>query len=127
MSSPNSNQSNNKDTGIALTLLLAIYGFFSTREPILLPIISVLILTATLPVIFFYPGKIWFSFSELLGTIMSKIILTVVFFLVVAPIGLFRRLLKADPLQLKLWKNNDASVFRQRRRQIIPKNLEPPY
>lgn len=128
MDSHNSNQSSrNKDTGIALTLLIALYTFFSTGKMILLAVIAMLVATATVPVIFSTPGKFWLKFSELTGTIMSKIILTVVFFFIVFPIGFFRRSTGADPLQLRLWKQENPSVFRQRKQQTTPKKLELPY
>ena len=46
-------------------------------------------------------NKIWFKFGFLLGKIISPIVMGIIFFLVVTPIGLFMRLLKKDILNLK--------------------------
>jgi polyferredoxin len=51
---------------------------------------------------------LWFKFGILLGKLISPIIMGVVFFLVVTPIGLIMRLFKKDLLKLK---KNDAKSY----------------
>jgi hypothetical protein len=46
-------------------------------------------------------NKIWFKFGIFLGKIISPIVMGIVFFIVVTPIGLLMRLLKKDLLNLK--------------------------
>ena len=46
-------------------------------------------------------NKIWFKFGIFLGNIISPIIMAIVFFLIVTPIGLIMRVLRKDPLNLK--------------------------
>ena len=46
-------------------------------------------------------NKIWFKFGIFLGNIISPIIIAIVFFLVVTPVGLIMRVLGKDPLNLK--------------------------
>ena len=46
-------------------------------------------------------NKIWFKFGLFLGKIISPIVMGLIFFLVVTPIGLFMRLLGKDLLNLK--------------------------
>ena len=50
-------------------------------------------------------NKIWFKFGILLGKIVSPIILGVIFFFVVTPIGLIMRILGKDLLNLKFNAN----------------------
>ena len=50
-------------------------------------------------------NKIWFKFGMLLGKIVSPLIMGIIFFLVVTPIGLIMRLLGKDVLNLKYNKN----------------------
>ena len=50
-------------------------------------------------------NKIWFKFGILLGKIISPLVMGLIFFLVVTPIGLFMRLLNKDLLKLKFNKN----------------------
>ena len=54
-------------------------------------------------------NKIWFKFGVLLGKIVSPIIMVIIFFLVVSPIGLIMKILKKDILNLKL--NKDQSYW----------------
>ena len=53
-------------------------------------------------------NKLWFRFGLFLGKIISPIIMGVIFFLVVTPIGLFMRLLGKDVLNLKLNKKKSS-------------------
>ena len=50
-------------------------------------------------------NKIWFKFGILLGKIVSPLIMGIIFFLVVTPIGLLMRLLGKDLLNLKYNRN----------------------
>ena len=53
-----------------------------------------------------YPlNKLWFKFGIFLGTIISPLVMGIIFFIVVTPIGLLMRLLNKDLLKLKLNKN----------------------
>ena len=54
-------------------------------------------------------NKFWFKFGLLLGRVISPIVMGVIFFLVVTPIGFVMRLLGKDILQLK--KTNDKSYW----------------
>jgi len=48
---------------------------------------------------------LWFKFGIFLGKIMSPLIMGIIFFLVVTPIGLIMRLFRKDILNLKYNKN----------------------
>ena len=53
-----------------------------------------------------YPlNKIWFKFGLLLGRIVSPLVMVIIFFLVVTPIGLLMRILNKDLLNLKFNKS----------------------
>jgi len=54
-------------------------------------------------------NKLWFKFGIFLGTIVSPLIMGIIFFFVVTPIGLFMRLLGKDLLNLK--NNNKKSYW----------------
>ena len=54
-------------------------------------------------------NHIWAKFGFLLGKIISPLIMMIIFFGVVTPIGLFMKLLKKDLLSLK--KNNDKTYW----------------
>ena len=49
--------------------------------------------------------KVWMAFSIILGFFMSRVILTVLFYLVLTPIGILMKLLGKDILNQKIEKN----------------------
>jgi len=70
---------------------------------------------------------IWFGFSHILGTVISKIILTIVYILLVIPVGIFRRLIGKDSLQLSEFKKGNNSVMKTRNYNFSSKDIEYPY
>ena len=50
-------------------------------------------------------NKLWFKFGILLGTIVSPIVMGIIFFIVVTPISLIMKILGKDILNLKKNKN----------------------
>ena len=54
-------------------------------------------------------NKLWFKFGLLLGKIISPLVMGIIFFLVVTPIGLLMRMLKKDLLNLKF--NDEKSYW----------------
>ena len=60
-----------------------------------------------------YPlNKIWFKFGILLGKFVSPIVLGIIFFFVVTPIGILMKILGKDLLNLK--NNNENSYWIKR-------------
>ena len=51
--------------------------------------------------------KIWMSFAIIIGWVMTRVILSVLFYLIISTIGIFARLVGKDFLNLKS-KNNDS-------------------
>ena len=116
-----------KDTGMAMVLICLLLGYWG-KFPKFLPVaIVLLILTMAWPKAFRPLAVFWFGLSHLLGSVMSRVILTVLFFLVVTPIGVIRRWTGADALQLKKWKQGQDSVFVVREGVVQGKDLEAPY
>ena len=54
-------------------------------------------------------NKIWFYFGIFLGKIVSPLIMAIIFFIVVTPIGFIMRLLKKDILNLRF--NNNKTYW----------------
>ena len=108
-------------------LILLLLGYWG-KLPQFLPLaIAALLLTMAWPKAFKPLAGFWFGLSHLMGNVVSRIILTLLFFLLVTPIGLIRRWCKADSLQLKKWKQGNGSVFVIREGVITGKDLENPY
>ena len=85
-------------------LIISLYPLIS-NEPIRIwsVILSLvfLIITIIRPNLFTYLNRLWVKFGILLGRIISPIVMGLVFFFVVTPIGLLVRILKKDVMGLK--------------------------
>ena len=56
-----------------------------------------------------YPlNKLWFKFGILLGNVISPVVMGIVFFLVVTPIGLIMKILRKDLLRKKIDKRKNS-------------------
>jgi len=64
---------------------------------------------------------LWLKFAELLGGVMSKIILSIVYFVFLVPIALLYRLIKKNPLILKRQKD---SYYMERNKEYSSKDIE---
>ena len=64
---------------------------------------------------------LWMKFAELLGLVMNKVILSLVFFIFLVPVALLSRLFRKNPLRNKREK---ASYFSDRNFTYTKKSLE---
>ncbi len=116
-----------KDAGMAVVLILLLLGIF-LKQKVFYPIAAAaLAVNMILPGIYKPFAVIWFGIANFLGPIMSKVLLTVVYILLVVPIGLLRRLLGKDSLQLKKFKKDASSIFRDRDHLFQSTDIENPY
>jgi hypothetical protein len=115
------------DAGMAAVLIMLLIGLF-TRKVIFYQIgIPLLVINMIIPV-FFYPFAIlWFGLSGLMGNILSRIILSIVYIFMVVPVGLIRKLAGKDPLKLRGFKQADHSVMIRRDHIYTSSDLEKPF
>ena len=103
--------SSNKSFGVVffvVFLLIALYPLINNEEVRAWSLITsvIFLILGLLNSKFLNPlNKLWFKFGILLGKIISPIIMGIIFFLVVTPIGLIMRILGKDVLNLKYNKN----------------------
>ena len=69
------------------------------------------------PSIFKLPNFIWSKFGIVLGKLISPIVLFIIFFLLITPIGLLMRLIGKDLLNEKI-SNNIKSYWIKRKNQM---------
>ena len=116
-----------KDTGMAMVLLLLLFSAAFKREMLVTTAIVALVADMTFPQLYRPVAVLWLGLSHLLGTVVSKILLTLVFFGVVTPIGLARKLLGFDSLKLKDFKSGEDSVMVIKNHIFTGKDIEKPY
>ena len=103
----NIKRKNNITFGILFFIFFLIIGLcpLISNEPIRIwsIIVSLVFLTVTIikPNLFTFLNKLWIKFGILLGKIISPIVMGLVFFFVVTPIGIFVKVLKKDVMGLK--------------------------
>ena len=69
-------------------------------------------------------NKLWFKFGILLGSVVSPIVLGIVFFVVVTPLGIIMRILNKDLLKLKMYKNiNTYWIDREKEKSSMKKQF----
>ena len=56
----------------------------------------------------------WIKFGELLGRIVAPIVMAIIYFMIVTPIGLFMRLIGKDFLNTKFSNDNSYWIKRQK-------------
>lgn len=111
----NNNKPSNKNFGIVFFIVFLLVAFYPLTFNGEIKIWSLLI-----SLIFLLLGimnskiltplnKTWYKFGIILGKIVSPIIMGILFFLVVTPIGLIMRVFKKDILNLKY--NNDKTYW----------------
>src|SRR4029434_4475306 len=113
--------------GRAMVLLRLIFSITLKRNELVLNALVLQVIAMTVPRIFAPIAVIWLGLSHRLGAVMSRVVLTVIFFLVVTPIGLVRRLLGKDSLRLRAFKASDDSVLLSRNHIFSDADLERPY
>jgi hypothetical protein len=115
-----------KDTGLAVVLILLIIEYIKRPNWLTVAAMTVLVLVMTWPSLFKPLARIWFGFSHILGGVVSKVLLTLVFFIVVTPIGLIRKVFGADPMKLSIWKKSSNSVLVDRNHSYTKEDIEKP-
>lgn len=89
-------------------LIIATYPLINNGELRIWPLIllSVFLILGLLNSKILYPlNKIWFKFGLLLGRIVSPLVMAIIFFLVVTPIGLLMRILDKTKQDLNFNKD----------------------
>ncbi|GFK93377.1 hypothetical protein NNJEOMEG_01209 [Fundidesulfovibrio magnetotacticus] len=116
-----------RDTGMALVLVCLLAAWFTANRTWLGVGILLLVLDMTWPSAFKVPAKLWLGLAHALGTVMSKLLLSVVFFTVLTPMGLLRRAMGKDSMQVRRFKSGPESVFRERGHTFTAADIETPY
>ena len=115
------------DSGMALVLIALICLAVFKKNEFLWVAIVLLVLDMIFPMIFKPFAFLWFGLSRVLGTVMSKIMLALVFFLVVFPMGFIRSILGKDSLRLHQFRKEKTSVFAERNHEYTAADLDKPY
>lgn len=82
-------------------------GKFQTVAPFILALGAVLVISGlVLPKLLVIPNRLWMRLAEVLSFVMTGIVLAIVFFLLITPLGFFRRLTGGDSLNRRAAPSN---------------------
>ena len=99
-------------------------GKFHDLRQVTMPIGGLLVvLGLVLPRALVLPNKVWMALAEVLSFIMTRVILAFVFFAIVTPIGVIKRLFGWDPLHRRA-PANDSYWQPYSERQRNPRHYE---
>jgi hypothetical protein len=79
------------------------------------------------PRVLIYPNKAWMLLAEVLAFVSTRIILGIVFFFIVTPIGFIKRLMGWDPLSRRARSSGESHWKPYSERQRDPRHFEKMY
>ena len=118
------NREKNIETCLVLATALVIFYCFNGSTYILYAAIVIGIIGLFFDTIAGWITKAWYKLAEVLGAVMSKVLLSIVFFVFLFPIAMLYRLFNKDNLQLK---RNSDTYWVKRDHQFVKKDLEHPW
>lgn len=115
------------DSGMAIVLILLLISLFSGNFLYFKIAIPVLIMNMIYPKFYHYFAIFWLGLSHIIGTIVSKVLLTIVYFLVVFPVAMLRKMMGKDTLQLKQFKKSSSSAMHIRNHRFNADDVKHPF
>ncbi len=116
-----------KDAALAIVLILLVVFRVTGNIALVMPAVVVLVIAMTWPTFFNPLAYVWFGLTELLSMVVAKILLTVVFFLIVTPVGLFRKIMGKDVMALKKWQQGKGSALTIREHKFSAADFSQPF
>ena len=116
-----------RDTGMAMVLLLLLIYLKTRRDGLVYAAMILHVVNMIVPRVYAPVAVLWLGLSHVLGTIISKVLLSILFFGLVTPIGVLRRLFGKDSLKLRAFKANKESAMSVRNHLFVGRDIERPY
>jgi hypothetical protein len=116
----------NQETILAIVLGMLVIWYFTDFAPLIpssLILIAIGLFSQTISGIITF---LWLKLSHVMGFVMSKVILSAVFFLFLFPIALLARTFSKNPLQLKKVASGE-SYYQTRDHLYKKEDLENPW
>lgn len=114
-------------SGLALLLILLLVYLFAENKAVIQIAVVLTVLLMVWPAPFRYFAILWFGLADVLGYVVSRIILTVVYLILVVPVGILKRESLRRSLKLNLFKKGNESVFTIRNHTFTGDDLLKPF
>ena len=116
-----------KDTSLAFIFIFTILTLYKKEFDFVYPALAFSLISMTFPNLFKPLAYLWFGFAEIMGTIMSKILLSLVFFVIITPLTVLIKMMGVDSMRIKEWHNGKDTAFIDRNHQFTKADIEKPY
>lgn len=115
------------DTGMAMVLICLLLGYFTKNILYYKLGIPLLVINMAFPM-FYYPfAMVWLGLTNLLGIVVSRILLSVVYVLFLMPVGMIRRAMGKDALGLTGFRKGTGSVMISRDIEFTSNDIKNPF
>ena len=112
---------------MAMTLICLLLGYFTKNNMYYMAAIPVLVINMAFPMLYYPFAILWFGLTSLLGEVLSKVLLSAVYIIVLMPMGIIRRMMGRDSMQLKGFKKDNSSVMVTRNHDFTTNDIVNPY
>jgi hypothetical protein len=102
------------ETGLVFTLMALLAGLFADLNFFYFVATGLLLMILIVPQVFRPLAYVWFGFSKLLSWIMSRILLSVIYYLLVMPVGILRKISGHDRLRIRQFNKTTSSTWETR-------------
>ncbi len=116
-----------RDTALAFAFLSLLIWFFVRETYLVYTCMGIVLLAMIWPSSMVWPARVWFGFSHIIGTFMSKVLLSIIYGLILMPVSLVRRIMGKDSMQRKAYKAAQGSAFVVREHTYNKDDLTHPY
>lgn len=116
----------NIEFGMLVTLVLLVITLWKRNDWYMYAIVT-LAAAMLVPVLYTPFAWLWFRMAKLLEQTTSKAILFLIFFIIITPVGIIRRLTGKEALQLKRFHKDKRSVFEVKKLHYTRKDMEKQY
>lgn len=114
-------------SGMAVVLILLVIGLITKEETWYKIAIGALLMDMVFPMFYFPFALLWYGLADIMGSVASRILLTVIYLVIVLPVALVRRISGKDPLLLGKFKKGTSSVMKIRNHIFTAQDLEEPF
>lgn len=116
-----------RDTCLAISFLLLLIWFFTKIAGFAYVAMFLMLLGMLWPAAMRPLAFCWFGLAKVLGHVMSSVLLSVIWAVLVLPVGLVRRSMGRDSMRLKEWRKGTDSCFVIRDHRYEADDLKNPY
>ena len=112
------------ETVLVIVLFLAVLYWFKRRDALLMAAIAVGVLSLLAPPVATGIHWCWMKLADVLGSVSSRIVLTVLYLLVLLPLALLARLFGKTAIRLT---TGDGSYYKDRNHTYTKEDLMHPW